>query len=286
MERWGHQYADREDLAQIVMERVTAAADQYDPSRGALKTWVYVTARSVSIRHAENRERQATTFWGEFSDRRRISAPVPSPEEQFANEQAHRYALRLLRGVLSDDEYNLLLAAELDGLVEEELAMVFGLPCGTVRSRLNRARAKARRRLEGRRHELLGLMPGVFAERETSKSWLPWLLLIPAAGVPGYFIGRAQSDVLLTASASPPSVNVTVAAGAGTSSAQTAPPAPQPPQAQLVDMSRPRALAREVERSVARGDDAGARAHLRRYLDAYPGDPLRVRQRFGYLLLR
>src|SRR5687768_8370699 len=70
MERWGHQYADREDLAQIVMERVTAAADQYDPSRGALKTWVYVTARSVSIRHAENRERQATTFWGEFSDRR------------------------------------------------------------------------------------------------------------------------------------------------------------------------------------------------------------------------
>jgi RNA polymerase sigma-70 factor (ECF subfamily) len=284
MDRWGHQYADREDLAQIVMARVTGAADQYDPSRGALKTWVYVTARSVSIRHAENQERLATTVWSELSDRRRISAPAPSPEEQFANKQALRFALRLLRGVLRDDEYNLLLAAELDGLDEEELAMVFDLPGGTVRSRLHRARMKAKRCLQGRRHELLNLLPGVFAERDTSKSWLPWLLLIPAAGVPGFLLGRAQSDVPLTAAASRLHVNVTLTAGAGASAAPSAQPAAQPLPMQLVDMSKPRALAREIERSVARGDKADARAHLLRYLEAYPGDPLRVRQRFGWLL--
>jgi RNA polymerase sigma-70 factor (ECF subfamily) len=76
--------------------------------------------------------------------------PAPSALEQLAAEERAR-AVRAAVARLDPDRRLVLLLRETEDLSYEEIAVVTGLPVGTVRSRLARARADLRQILEERR---------------------------------------------------------------------------------------------------------------------------------------
>ena len=76
-----------------------------------------------------------------------LPSPEPGPEEAALRGEAAA-ALRRALGRLDEGERALVYLKEAEGLGVAELAESFGLPEGTVKSRLFRARAKLRAALE------------------------------------------------------------------------------------------------------------------------------------------
>ena len=82
-----------------------------------------------------------------------VRADGPDPSEQLVQSQAIRALQRELEALPSDMREVLLLVA-LDELSYEDAAVLLSIPVGTVRSRVSRARATLRKRLEAAHHHL------------------------------------------------------------------------------------------------------------------------------------
>lgn len=111
----------------------------FDPSLGTVRAWLF--GISTNLLRAHWREEQHLLAL----EARTVAEPVPpadGDERAIARWLAPRLAQAL--GVLSQDQRDVLLLhawAELSG---EEIASALGVPAGTIRSRLSRARAELR----------------------------------------------------------------------------------------------------------------------------------------------
>lgn len=146
--------AEAEDLAQEVFITVFKSIDSF---RGDAKlgTWLY----RVAVNHCKNRLK--------YLDRRRVKGhdvlddmaergladggPVMSrvdrPDHAAEGTQLESVIQRAL-GALDPDHRALIVLRDLEGLAYEEIMTVTGLPEGTVKSRLHRARAALREAIE------------------------------------------------------------------------------------------------------------------------------------------
>jgi RNA polymerase sigma-70 factor (ECF subfamily) len=120
--------------------------------------------RGESWRHMENeRAFLASTIWRMAVDRRKARQPSkndgtelkledtrPTPEMAVA-EGDERALLRALIGELPEDLRETLLLSAMEEMNSREIGEVMGLPEGTVRTRLMRARAGLRARWEAKR---------------------------------------------------------------------------------------------------------------------------------------
>jgi len=142
---------DREearDLAQDVFLQVYRTLGRFQ-GRSSLKTWIY----RITVNQCRNRQR----WWRRR--RRDRSVPLdalkPADEARLAGAQqavpfeyvarretARRVQAALLR--LSFDHRSILILREVEGLSCEEIASTLGVPEGTVKSRLARARGQLR----------------------------------------------------------------------------------------------------------------------------------------------
>jgi RNA polymerase sigma-70 factor, ECF subfamily len=142
------------DLSQEVFLQVYRHLDRFE-GRSSLKTWIY----RIVVNHCHNRRR----FW----HRRRVekSCPIedmtPADEARAAasrsqvdsdpfaqldrSERAQRVQAALLE--VPFHHRTVLILREVEGLSCEAIAMTLGLPEGTVKSRLARAREALRSRL-------------------------------------------------------------------------------------------------------------------------------------------
>jgi RNA polymerase sigma-70 factor (ECF subfamily) len=134
---------DGEDLAQETFMRVIGAIDRFDPSRPpGLRVWILCIARRLCQDRARHR-----ALGVEISPREpdRIDAadPAAGPEENVA---AMRLEAKLLGAMtaLPLEQRAAIALYEWEGLDYEEIAEIEGVPVGTVRSRLARARATLR----------------------------------------------------------------------------------------------------------------------------------------------
>jgi RNA polymerase sigma factor (sigma-70 family) len=136
--RAGRQAAD--DLLGEVWVRAFAARGGYDPARPDARPWLYGIARNVLRAHWRARPgpgaaaAEVTDPWDDVVDRLDSAAAV----------QALVSALRALPG----PERDVLLLVAWEQLTPAEAAAVLGVPQGTARSRLHRARAALRPLLE------------------------------------------------------------------------------------------------------------------------------------------
>jgi RNA polymerase sigma-70 factor (ECF subfamily) len=141
------------DVAQEVFLQVYKRLGAFE-GRSSLKTWIY----RIAVNQCHNRRR----FWRRRRrdretplDEAVLPPVVPGGERRAANpydetlrlERARRVQAALLE--LRFEHRSVLVLREVEGLTCEEVAAALGVPEGTVKSRLSRAREAMRRKLAG-----------------------------------------------------------------------------------------------------------------------------------------
>lgn len=139
------------DLAQDVFIQAFRAIDTYQ-DRAKFSTWLYRIAMNVitsSHRHATAQKRGGTATRASL-DAEGVPEPdagTRTPAEQVeANETG--VIVRAAIDELDEEYRNVVIARDLQGLSYEEIAEVFDIAPGTVRSRLHRGREKLREKLQ------------------------------------------------------------------------------------------------------------------------------------------
>lgn len=138
------------DVSQEVFLQVFRTLEQFQ-GRSSLKTWIY----RIAINQCHNRRR----WWQRRRHGQMVSLDVvtPSeepregaecgPERQYERREQSQRMQRAL-GALPFRQRAVLLLREVEGLSCEQTADALGLPVGTVKSRLSRARLALKQELE------------------------------------------------------------------------------------------------------------------------------------------
>jgi len=141
--RLGTDPAAAEDLAQDVMMTVWHRAEQFDRSKAGLSTWIFTIARNRRI-DVLRRERRPEI---DPEDPALVREPDPPADEEIDTAERHRL-LREAVTTLPKEQAELLRVAYFEDQSHSKIAERFGLPLGTVKSRLRLALAKLRPALE------------------------------------------------------------------------------------------------------------------------------------------
>jgi len=127
-----------EDVFQQVFAEVWRRRLEYDPSRSALTTWLFTIARSRAL--DEQRRRRPWPV-----DPAALPEAVEPPEH---DAEIDRWLVADLLGSLPALERELLQLRFYDELSQTEIAARTGLPLGTVKTRMVRALARLRERMD------------------------------------------------------------------------------------------------------------------------------------------
>jgi RNA polymerase sigma-70 factor (ECF subfamily) len=125
-----------EDIAQDVFLAAFKHLARYDRHRSAFSTWLYTIARNRCL-NAVRKRRPATHAL--LPD----NAEARSPDLALIEDEWCRL-LDVELDALPPEQRTTFVLAELEELSHEEIARIEGVPVGTVKSRLSRARAKLR----------------------------------------------------------------------------------------------------------------------------------------------
>jgi RNA polymerase sigma-70 factor (ECF subfamily) len=129
--------SDAEDLAQETFSRVYRAIARFDPDGAAsLRSWILLIARRLCHDRARSIAR-AAAFEPPAAD------PVIDPRGALEREERSREVARAI-AALPVEQRVVLALREWEGIDYEEIAMIEGIPIGTVRSRLARAKEALR----------------------------------------------------------------------------------------------------------------------------------------------
>jgi RNA polymerase sigma-70 factor (ECF subfamily) len=146
---------DREcadDLAQEVFVRVFVHRRNY--RRGSkFSTWLFTIAANLAKNEIRRRVRKRNWFSLDALQEMvndsaiQLADPTEGRESRMEREQLRDTVGRAIAAV--PEKYRLsLVLRDIEGLPYEEIAVVLGIPGGTVRSRINRARSMLKRKLQ------------------------------------------------------------------------------------------------------------------------------------------
>lgn len=127
-----------EEITQEVFLVLLSRMDQFDPERGALSTWLCGIARRKLWNHLDRNAAQQTLDEDNGAE---LECPEDGPAELLLRGEAVaavRAGLDKLPAALRE----VVILCALEEISYEEAAQVLGLPIGTVRSRLHRAKAR------------------------------------------------------------------------------------------------------------------------------------------------
>lgn len=144
---------DGEDAKDVLQETLFAMARGLREFRGAssVSTWLYSIARSFCVK---KRRKSAFALVAEVSLETEAGEPalaLPDPgrgPEELLHQKRVEEALEEAIGALEPHYREVLVLRDVEGLTAPEVAEVMGLGVEAVKSRLHRARAEVRRRLQ------------------------------------------------------------------------------------------------------------------------------------------
>ena len=135
---------DAEDVFQDTLLSVTTHLHEFE-GRSSLASWVFTLARTACSRKRRGLKNQPPV-----SDEsvRESATQSPTPEDD-AGDKELRDTLHGALFALSDEQREVLLLRDMEGLSAAEVAESLGLSVQAVKSRLHRARAALREQLRG-----------------------------------------------------------------------------------------------------------------------------------------
>ncbi|MFN4224902.1 MAG: sigma-70 family RNA polymerase sigma factor [Hyphomonas sp.] len=134
MLRLGATDGEAEELAQDVMVTAWQKAGMYDRRQASVSTWLFRIARNRRI-DLQRRQRKPDLV---TDDPLLSPAGVEAPDDAVSRGQLEGIVRERLQG-LPREQLILVQAAFYDGLSHSEIAKVFNLPLGTVKSRIRLA---------------------------------------------------------------------------------------------------------------------------------------------------
>jgi RNA polymerase sigma-70 factor (ECF subfamily) len=141
--------SDAEEVLQEVFVRVWTRADTYDERLGSPAAWLTRMARNRAIDRLRARRARG--------DVDAVDGPDPPPDhviatdatpERAAQERERTDRIRSALDRLPEDQRVLIAAAFFEGYTHSELAARFGLPLGTVKTRIRNGMLVLRHELE------------------------------------------------------------------------------------------------------------------------------------------
>ncbi len=121
-----------EECAQDVMTTLWRKADQFDPTRASVSTWIFTIARNrrIDMLRRDRRPEPEELTWG----------PEPEPEQSAVLEMQQESA-RLVKAIaaLPENQRKLIEQAYFGELTQAEISQITGLPLGTIKSRIRLA---------------------------------------------------------------------------------------------------------------------------------------------------
>lgn len=143
---------DAEEVLQEVFVRVWTRADMYDERLGSPAAWLIRIGRNRAIDRLRERRTRTTTIVDADAaaidvDAAAAAAGEPTPEA-LAQMAEQGGTVRHALAALPSDQRALIEAAFFEGYTHSELADRFGLPLGTVKTRIRAGMMAMRERLE------------------------------------------------------------------------------------------------------------------------------------------
>jgi RNA polymerase sigma-70 factor (ECF subfamily) len=147
VERFTYDVEDARDVTQDVFIKVFGALDSFDP-RFKFSTWLFRIAGNAAIDHLRRRRVRTLPLErppGENGEARAVDPPEtrPNPHEELARQRL-REALSAAIDRLPDDYRELISLRHYGEMPYEEIAELKGMPLGTVKNKLFRARQALR----------------------------------------------------------------------------------------------------------------------------------------------
>jgi RNA polymerase sigma-70 factor (ECF subfamily) len=143
--------AEAEEILQEVFVRVWTRAELYDPRLGGPTPWLVRLARNCAIdRLRARRVREGAggvAFDESVAHPARPGSDIQTPETAVVEAQRRGKVMDALAG-LPAEQRRLIEAAFFEGYTHSELAKRFGLPLGTVKTRIRAGMLAMRQRLE------------------------------------------------------------------------------------------------------------------------------------------
>lgn len=144
--RYTGDFRTAEDLAQETFLRVYRKIPEYTPA-AKFTTWLYTIATNLAKDEFKRRARHPAVALesqkpGASTSQIVTAAPpadVPPPDDASARAEV-RSLVHAALDALDPEAKEILVLREVQGLAYEEIAGVLGVPVGTVKSRINRAR--------------------------------------------------------------------------------------------------------------------------------------------------
>ena len=133
---------DAEDIVQETFFKSLRAFDSFEPSTN-FKAWIFCILRNTFLTSRTGISVSRTVFLEDQACVFNIAAADPSPEEiviRLDNQEVLRAALEQLQPSLRE----VLLLCDVDEMKYKDIALILGVPIGTVMSRISRARQALR----------------------------------------------------------------------------------------------------------------------------------------------
>ncbi|CAN5630278.1 sigma-70 family RNA polymerase sigma factor [soil metagenome] len=141
-----------EDAQDRLQDAFLLAFEKLDRFEGesSFYTWLYRIAVNVALSHRRKRRGPIRLSEVRPDGRPELSRDAEQSDPSLPLQRAERDALiQSALNALAPDHRAVVVLKEFDGLRYEEVAAILGVPVGTVRSRLHRARQELRERLRG-----------------------------------------------------------------------------------------------------------------------------------------
>ena len=134
---------EAEDVVEETFWQAWRKADSYEPSRGAVSTWLLTIGRRKALDRLRARKRSKEDVM--VSDRAFADLPSNAPDQASEVEGAElREQVRAALNELPDEQREVLELGYFSGLSQSEIADATGQPLGTVKTRMRLAMQKLR----------------------------------------------------------------------------------------------------------------------------------------------